>query len=273
MGLRRSFLKFIEMKKRNYIYSTHQKNDNLFEYHLPKQLMFEADSLINAKEVIYCFWTGSNEMPVNRKAAYEKLVEISDCEVKLITSDNLHNYILDDYPLHSAYENLSCVHRADYLRCYFMHHHGGGYSDVKGARHSWKELFKKLNGDSEKIALGFPEQYSDWVAYSNDFLDGYEFGSLNRDMKKHFPYLIGNCAYIFKPKSVFTTLWIEELHRRLDIVNEDLISNPGNVWGDNEGYPLPWNSILGQIFHPLSLIYYRNIIRDERILPDLKNYR
>lgn len=273
MGLSSRIRRFIAEKKCEYVTAKHLKYDNLFKYNLPEHLIYQTGSSKKAEEVIYCFWTGDNEMPKNRRLAYLELVNISGCEVKLITPQNLQNYVLKDHPLHPAYEYLSCVHKADYLRCYFMHHHGGGYSDVKGATHSWKPLFDRLNNDDSKLALGCPETYSWYVAYTHNFKEGYAFSNLNEEMHNHFPYIIGNTAYIFKSYSPFTYIWIEELHRRLDIVYDDLKRNPGNIWGNNEGYPIPWNSILGQIFHPLSLIYYQQIIRDKRIACNLNNYR
>lgn len=273
MGLSRRIRGFLREKRCEYVTAKHVKYDNLFNYDIPSCLVYQPDESKVANEVIYCFWTGDNEMSENRRAAFEELILISECEVKLVTPKNLSDYILDEYPLHPAYQYLSCVHKADYLRCYFMYHHGGGYSDIKGATHSWKPLFDKLNGDHTKFALGCPETYSWYIAYSHDFIEGYEFSNLNTEMRKHFPYLIGNTAYIFKPYSPFSKIWITELHRRLDVVYENLKENPGNVWGDNAGYPIPWNSILGQIFHPLSLICYKQIIRDKRIACNLSNYR
>ena len=53
----------------------------------------------------------------------------SSCDVVLVTSDNLSSWLVS--ALHPAYTYLSFTHRADYLRCYFMHHYGGSYSDIK----------------------------------------------------------------------------------------------------------------------------------------------
>ena len=38
-----------------------------------------------------------------------------------------------------------------------MHHHGGGYADIKPFNHSWKPAFVKVNQDKIKYALGYPE--------------------------------------------------------------------------------------------------------------------
>ena len=57
----------------------------------------------------------------NRKNALKELINISKCNVKLVTKCNLGNYILRHAPLHPAYQYLSETHKADYLRTYFMH--------------------------------------------------------------------------------------------------------------------------------------------------------
>ena len=86
--------------------------------------------MLNRK--IYCFWVGHNnqEMNENRKSGLASLFLNSKVEVILVDNDNLHSYILEDYPLHEGFEYLSDVHKADYLRTYFMYHHGGGYIET-----------------------------------------------------------------------------------------------------------------------------------------------
>jgi len=59
------------------------------------------------------------------------LKENSGVKVELITSKNLTKYIKPEDPLPEGFQYLHYVHRADYLRTYFMHHYGGGYADIK----------------------------------------------------------------------------------------------------------------------------------------------
>lgn len=75
---------------------------------------------------------------IAKEATKVLLTKNSGVEVKLITPKNLNNYLLPDFPLHPAYDYLSLVHKSDYLRCYFMHFHGGGYSDIKPNYKNWK---------------------------------------------------------------------------------------------------------------------------------------
>lgn len=230
-----------------------------------------TDEIVN--KVIYCFWTGKNKMSKNREYGIETIKKNSGVQVILITPDNLNQYILPDYPLHKAYPYLSNVHKADYLRCYFMHHWGGGYSDIKPHFHSWCGAFDDLNNDSYKYCVGYSEIKPQDIGYIDSFVNLEQVKQINLDMKNYYFLLTGNCSYIFKPRTEFTQRWITELHARLDLMYPDLKKKPGNIMGDNEGYPLKWTSILGQIFHPLSLIFMDKVIKNELLRPSLKNYR
>ena len=72
----------------------------------------------------------------NRKRCLESLVN-TECEIELVTPSNLNDWVLPNRRLHAAYENLSAIHRSDYLRAYFMHHYGDGYAGIKLTSASW----------------------------------------------------------------------------------------------------------------------------------------
>ena len=223
-----------------------------------------------ADAIIYCFWTGLNKMSDNRLKSLAELISNAQIPVKLITPNNLDQYIKE--PLHPAYPLLSNVHKSDYLRCYFMHHWGGGYSDIKAHHNSWQSALKNLNSKENKIAAGYREFYWGSCTIESHFSNT-STKNLNKDLNLHYAYLLGNGSFIFKPYSAFTEEWINELHHRLDLHFAELKENPGNIYGDNPGYPLPWTYILGQIFHPLCLKYHHKLIIDDDLLPQLKNYR
>ncbi|WP_161530835.1 capsular polysaccharide synthesis protein [Riemerella anatipestifer] len=239
-----------------------------------------------APEVIYCFWTGDNEMSENRKRGLETLEKNAGVPVKLITPNNLQEYIKKDAPLHKGYELLSLVHRSDYLRCYFMYHYGGGYADIKPFEHSWRNTFNKLNSKRSKYIIGYPELLHGGIAPIEDrFLEEGNQGQekkksqlqLHQDLVRHTPLLIGNCAYICKPYSPITTEWYTELHKRMDkcyaALESSVSKNEELVGYENENYPIPYFHLLGQIFHPLILKYHKHVLRDKKLLPNLKNYR
>lgn len=213
------------------------------------------------EEVIYCFWTGENEMSENRKNGYEDLVKNAGCKVILVTPRNLHEFILKKDPLHDAYEYLTLNHRSDYLRCYFMHHYGGGFADIKPYKHSWKNSFEKLKKNKNKYVLGYREVGEYGVARLE--------GKLYEDLKKHYPLLIGNGAFICKSNTILTCEWYKELNQRLDVY---MINLRKHDEGQTE-YPIPYTGMQGDIFHPICLKFHDFILQDEDIKPIMANYK
>lgn len=198
-------------------------------------------------------------MPVERSRALAGM-EKSELNIRFITENNLSDWIVEGSPLHPAYQYLSAIHRADYLRVYFMHHYGGGYADIKHISSSWipswDNLFK-----SDKWAIGYREIGPRGVAM---------VPSLNYiRLLLNWKHLIGNCAYIFQPGTPFTTEWLFLTNKFLDKKLDILIANPASVPEDYKGriighksslYPIRWSEMLGNIFHPLCLKYSNNIL-------------
>ena len=236
---------------------------------------------------IYCFWLNEEDMSDNRKVSLENLTNISECEVVLIDKYTLPNYILPEYPLHEGYEYLSEIQKSDYLRCYFMHHYGGGYSDIKKTTGSWLNYFDKLNSSDNIYAIGYKEFSPIGVAilesntinpvdcnYGLDFNTNEDFTKWDSiHIKEDWDKLIGNGAFIFKKNTEFTREWWNILNERMDIFLPKLKINPKKWDRDSFGhinpytkeeslYPIPWTGIQGLIFHPLCLKYKNNIMND-----------
>lgn len=210
------------------------------------------------EEKIYCFWTGNNPMSVTRAKCLESMYKNMEIEIVLITPENLEHYILPNAPLHPAYTFLSNVHKSDYLRTYFMHHYGGGYADIKLHKNSWKPFFDKINSSGKNIyGIGYGELSSGGVVQLK--------GKIGNDLRSNYRYILGNGAYIMKPRTPFTEEWINELHARLDRKIKQLQKHPGNIMGDNPNYPLGWTEILGAVFHPLTLKYHNFFLRDPKL--------
>ena len=226
-----------------------------------------------APKIIYAFWTEDNPLTENRIRSIQTIQENCGVEFKLITKETLPQYELSKHPFHPAFKYLSAVHKSDYLRTYFMHFYGGGYTDIKPQIHNWESLFNKVNQTPYVLCAGYPEKKITDIARIKDFIDKGNKRKLNSHLKRNYNKLIGNGAYIFKPQTPFTKLWITECERRLSIAFEDLLKNPGNLYGNNIGYPLPWTSILGQIFHPLSFVFNERVIKSDNLRPVCKNYR
>ena len=253
---------FAKLMKGKIIIYDESKYKDSFIAKIPK---LTNNPVSKANEVIYLFWTGDNPLTPNRKKSIEYIRRNSGVKVELITPENLNSYIVEDFPLHHSYNNLSYVHRADYLRAYFMHHHGGGYCDIKLIKHNWKAAFLKLNGDDNNWIIGYPEVAPSAIPFSK--------GNLGKDLRKAYYRMIGNGAFIAKPKSHITEEWIKQIHFVLDSKSELLKQNPGDPRGKNIGYPLEWSEILGNIFQPLLLKYNDKVLIDESLSINCKNYK
>lgn len=231
--------------------------------------IYYSDELVKKVDrVIYIFWTGDNEITPNRLEGIKSLESVSGVEVKLITPKNLPEYIIENEPLPEAYQYLSFVHRADYLRSYFMYHYGGGYADIKLYYSSWNPAFEKLD-KSNAYVIGYPE-VGFWGSANHDM----EEGNLKKDLHYHWRYLIGNGSYICRPHTRFTAEWYAEAKRRLLGLTDELRKHPAtDPFGSNPDYPVKWSGLLGSIFHPLCLKYYKNVLKDEALKPSFRNYR
>ena len=218
-------------------------------------------------KVVYCFWTGDNKLTSKRKSCLDSIIKNIGVPVILLTKKELDNYILPDYPLHEAYQYLSEVHKADYLRTYFMHHYGGGYTDIKKTTQDWNMYFDKLN-NSDKWALGYQE-----------IRGGVASG--NPKLYNAYKELIGNGSYIFRKNTSFTNEWINRLHNKLDEKLELLKLNPAIDYRDKHGrtltdgsiskYPLAWAEILGSLFCEVNYKYRKHVLND-MIVINTSNY-
>lgn len=216
------------------------------------------------KKVIFCFWTGSNEMSENRKRGYNSLLENSGVEVKLVTPENLHEYILPEHPLHPGYEYLSLNHKSDYLRCYFMHFYGGGYQDIKPNYNNWEKAFDKIIS-SDKYVLGYTEL--------SGLSMGRGQGVIDKDLQYYYKSCVGTGGFICRSNTKFTSEWYHDLIRRMDLFYDELKKYPGDAKGRNKGYPIPLLALASQMWAPLCLKYKNNIIHDNTVLPELTNYQ
>lgn len=218
--------------------------------------------------VIYIFWTGDNEITPNRLEGIKSLEKVSGVEVKLITPKNLRDYIKKEDPLPEAYQYLSFVHRADYLRSYFMYHYGGGYADIKTYYKSWIPAFENLE-KSDAFVIGYPE-----VGFGGAANQDMESGFLKEDLKNYWSYLVGNGSYICRPHTRFTAEWHAEAKKRLIGLTDELRKHPAlDPFGSNSDYPVKWSGLLGSIFHPLCLKYHDRLLKDKALMPSFKNYR
>ncbi|MES1936614.1 hypothetical protein [Salinisphaera hydrothermalis] len=231
---------------------------------------------LDADTQLYCFWLGDNSMSPARRSALDSLTQ-TGLDVQLVTPDNLDDFV-PPAKRHPAYAHLNLPHRADYLRCYFMHHFGGGYADIKWAEESWLPCRDRLINDSRLLAAGYAEGRPEYVANLDHQPANISWRHVRilagraqrRYLQHHYRKLIGTCAFLFKPATPLTTAWWEELNRRLDRLAPALEAAPArtprelagdHVDGVPSRYPVPWTYLLGHILHPLALKYAAAIDR------------
>ena len=198
-------------------------------------------------------------MPATRSTCLDRMRAMQRTEIVLVTPENLSEWVLPENPLHPAYEHLSLVHRSDYLRAYLMHHHGGGYSDIKRPRHDWDRAWAALDADPDALAIGYTETTSAGV--------GRPDGSMAPLLRHHFTSLLGVCAFIMRPRTSLTSAWLAQVESILDQNLADLRAHPGGVWGDEPGYPLRWTALLGDVLHPWMLVHSRWLLHSEQLMP------
>jgi hypothetical protein len=222
---------------------------------------------------IFCAWTGSNAISQNRLSSLFSVFVNTGCSVCFITEKHLRNWQIPGAPFHPAFEFLSETHKADYLRVYLMHFYGGGYTDIKPTHHDWTSSFAKLI-ESDMLGLGYTEIGPQGVAPVG--------GDLEVLLKNNFFRLIGLCAFIFKPMTVFTSEWLHQtndlLDKKLLLLEKNRAQFPQDCLGARlpngylSEYPLKWTELLGDIFHPL-IYKYRDFVIHDNIAPSFSNYR
>ena len=212
-------------------------------------------------------------MSPQRRAAFESLRCNSGVRVAHITRTTLARWVDPSLPLHPLFWNLSAVHQSDYLRCYLMHVHGGGYSDIKPTSRCWVPFFDALEA-SDCFGAGYTEIGPHGVAPVG--------GRLERTLKANFDKLIGCCAMLFRPSSTFTTNWFQRLTEVMDVKAAVLCRHPARHPFDRSGvrysdgelsqYPIKWTELLGDIFHPLAY-EYRDRLLHLKMAPSFENYK
>jgi len=246
---------------------------------------------------IYCWWMNDEEMSINRQNSLNNLTVVSECEIVFITKKNLNDFILKNNPLHEGFKYLSEIQQGDYLKCYFMHFYGGGYSDIKKTTGSWKNYFDELRKDENLYAIGYGEAEMGHVdrlenctldpkksKYCLDFsTDSTGHNWSSEQIKKNWFDLIGNGAFICKKNTPFTNDWYNALNEKMDGYLDQLKKTPSSWSRDardhlnpntnkNSNYPISWAVINGNIFHPLTL-KYKNNIKKNLHYPVVINYQ
>jgi hypothetical protein len=214
---------------------------------------------------IFAIWSGDNDLTPQRRRNLDSVRDVNagGAEVVLVTPDSLHEWIVPGHPLPPEYDHLSLVHRSDILRSYLLHHHGGGYSDIKQCLRPWAPSFDRLEASSHWLS-GYTEVHRLNIPFIG--------GELERDVRRASRQVLGCGAMIARARTPFTGEWLTRVGEVLAANAEALRRHPGNVRGDNAGYPLAWTEVLAHVVAPLTWKYQRHLIHDEDIRPSLKRY-
>lgn len=214
---------------------------------------------------VFVLWTGSNELTSNRRRNFEQLRGRIGVPVELVSAETMDSWLVPGHPLHPAYKDLSLVHRSDYLRAYLMHHHGGGYIDLKAPVTSWRAAFDRAEADPSAWVTAYPESSATAAARFP--------GPMGRDIAVHWTRLVGTGAMIVRSHTPFTGEWLREVEHRLDRLRPELAAHPGGVRNEAPGYPVSWTDLLGKVYQPLQLKYLDHIRADGDLHVETVDYQ
>jgi hypothetical protein len=196
--------------------------------------------------VLTCFWTDETPMPARRQHRLQELrASASPVRIRVLTPDTIPSLQRPGAPFHPAYPYLSAVHRADYLRAYLIHFHGGGYTDVKSYMPgSWVNAFREMDAR--------PDILLSW---------------------RH-----PGGAMIGRPNTELTRRWYAEVCRRLDQHLPALMAYPGRPppfthSALDPAYPLRWTEIMGEVLTPLLAEYSTRVLGDSIPIFRVDNHR
>ncbi len=223
---------------------------------------------------VFSMWFGAADMSSTRRDCLLSIIRNNGCPNVHITYKELIKWMHPDFPIHQIFLYLSPVHQSDYLRCYFLHVYGGGYTDIKKTSVDWQPAFEQLE-NSDAYGCGYTEISPQGVAPVG--------GEMELKMKSEYQKMIGYCSMIFKPRTPFTQKWMDRTHLLFNEKFEAAKNNPARHPLDRTGlmftdgtvstYPFRWTEIGGNIFHPLIYEHHDKIIHIDGIAPLFHGYR
>lgn len=118
--------------------------------YIPTFSAYEA----SIRPVVFCFWISDTPLSDAQVETIERMKSVTDCDITLITKNTLSKHVLRQLPLHSGYERLDDTQKSEYLRAYFMHFYGQGYSDIKEQSGSWLPAFQQFYESDAHLSEG-----------------------------------------------------------------------------------------------------------------------
>lgn len=224
---------------------------------------------------IFCFWFGGIQtMSPNRIQGLYSIFGKTGVPVCLITEETVSAWEHPERGFHPAFSSLSAVHKSDYLRAYFMHFYGGGYTDIKAPRSSWCDYFSLMDQHPKAEILGYRELRPTGIAPVP--------GQLGIEMRLRYQELVGMCSFIMRPRTLFSELYLNGieilLSQKIDLLKrfpaESAYDNSDGWFVERKSnYPLNWTAIGSEIYHPAQFSRLNNIIYSDEICPSVSGYR
>lgn len=206
-------------------------------------------------QVVWCFWW-RGVMNENRVRSLELMRKNLGVPVILVSADNVNEFVVDEFPIHPAFEFLSDVHKSDYIRIYLLHHYGGGWHDIKPTGVSYSDVWRLFENPEvyfvgkPEIEGGAAEVYDDqgnympsvwselvatnrWIGRAGTPLSQRLYGAINTVLDEYLKKLSKHPA-----RSAYS-------HKK-DKYNSKLFRK---LLGWQ--YPLQW-TLFGDLFHPLN---------------------
>lgn len=254
--------------RKSYYYASHLKMHNDNQQFLEKFIKNSLDDIqhINGiPKVVFVCWFGgygTHQMPVmnqGRFNCFKDLVNSINVPVILITNKNYKYFEKNNFPIHKSFEYLTGVHKSDYFRCYLLHHYGGGYHDIKSRTLGWENEWERDNWlyDENIWMYGRMEKNESVIGHPTNM----------NHIKKEFKKMVTMAWIICKKNTKYTSELLNNMTQILEDKYDKLVLHPGIESGgyrdDNRNmsisYPLKWIEILGEVYHPLMLIYTNHI--------------
>jgi hypothetical protein len=210
--------------------------------------IIERDFFLKNK-IVFQFWTEDNPFTPNRIFNLNEFPKITGMKNLLITTKNIHEFIVPQHPLHKAYKYLSPIHKSDYLRPYFGYFHGGGYGDIKKYFGNWEQSWKQLIESDDSILMNsHPNPDRGCIPVH-----------LSDEIKNSFSSLPSVCIFLSKQYNPIMYDWLIGIEKILDEKYEELIKNPPREIFDHKDrehpdgikstYPIGWNELGASILH------------------------
>ena len=202
--------------------------------------------------VVRLFWTTADPMPEARLMCIPDLENLTVPAI-VLDPEGIGLMEVNGHPFHPAYRFLTPVHKSDYLRSYFMNHHGGGYADLK----------HYTNDNNWDVAFDILERRPEVQMVCQSMATTKNFVPNDSKARADFERTPMCCHYACRPRSEFTDEWHRRIDAYMDSVADRLeaFSKVNDMHRMNQydmppDYPIPYFHMHLAVFQPLVLEFH-----------------